>query len=388
MMLSVTLNLGILFMFKYFYFFVGSTGWMQDLVSPHQKIRDLVDFFGKALPVGISFYTFQSMSYTLDVYHKRTKPEKHLGQYALFVSYFPQLVAGPIERFSHLNEQLKRKQSILYANLQSGFRLMLYGFFVKMVIADNLSYTVSSVFNEPGKWVYYWDIIGVFCFGFQIYADFFGYSLIAQGVARLFGIDLMDNFRRPYLSRNISAFWKRWHISLSTWFRDYVYIPLGGNKVSNLKWVMNIMIVFLLSGLWHGANYTFIIWGGLHGFYYLFERFSPVKISSRYLSGFITFLSVSFAWIFFRAKDMTQAGDVIKGMFGMLGGERQLDTQPFIFLLLLIFGIIELARSESRFDEFCMRFNGVKRWALYCFMIFCLLVLSGSEYQAFIYFRF
>lgn len=386
--LSISCNLTILFLFKYFYFFVGSTAWMQDLVSPYQKVRDLVDFFGKSLPVGISFYTFQTMSYTLDVYHKRAVPEKHLGKFALFVSYFPQLVAGPIERFSHLNEQLKQKHSITYQNLQMGFRLMLYGFFVKMVIADNLSYTVSSVFNEPGKWFFYWDIIGVFCFGFQIYADFFGYSLIAQGAARLFGIDLMDNFNRPYLAKNISAFWKRWHISLSTWFRDYVYIPLGGNRVNNNRWIFNVLLVFLLSGLWHGANYTFIIWGGLHGIYYLFERYMPIKLKSKYVSGFITFISVSFAWIFFRASDLTQASNVIKGMFGSLGGDRQLDTQPFIFLLLLIFGVLELIRGNQRFDTYCSNFPGIKRWSLYCFLLFCILVYSGTEYQAFIYFRF
>jgi len=388
MLLSVCINLGMLFMFKYFYFFVGSTPWIQDLVSPHQRIRDFVDFFGKSLPVGISFYTFQTMSYTLDVYHRRAKPETHLGRYALFVSYFPQLVAGPIERFSHLNEQLKASFKPTYINLQNGFRLMLYGFFVKMVIADNLSYTVTSVFNEPGKWVWYWDMIGVLSFGFQIYADFFGYSLIAQGVAMLFGVHLMDNFNRPYLAQNISAFWKRWHISLSTWFRDYVYIPIGGNRVKHGRWMFNILLVFMLSGLWHGANYTFLLWGALHGVYYLIERYTPLRIRSVYLSGLITFLAVSFAWIFFRSADLTQAGNVIKGMFGMLEGHRQLDTQPFIFLLLLIFGALELFRGNARFDAFCTRFNALQRWTLYCFMLFCILVFCGSEYQAFIYFRF
>jgi D-alanyl-lipoteichoic acid acyltransferase DltB (MBOAT superfamily) len=286
--LSLGINLGILFLFKYFYFFIGSSTWMQDLVSPHQKMRDLVEFFGNALPVGISFYTFQTMSYTLDVYYRRAKPERHLGQFALFVSYFPQLVAGPIERFSHLNEQLKVEHKLAYKNLQLGFRLMLYGFFVKMVIADNLSYTVSSIFNDPGKWKYYWNIIGVLSFGFQIYADFFGYSLIAQGAAKLFGIELMDNFNRPYLSNNISEFWKRWHISLSTWFRDYVYIPLGGNRVSHSKWIFNIMLVFVLSGLWHGANYTFLIWGALHGVFYLVERFFPFSLKFKWLNVLIT----------------------------------------------------------------------------------------------------
>jgi alginate O-acetyltransferase complex protein AlgI len=386
--LSLSINLSILFFFKYFYFFVGSTEFIQQLVNPHQHLRELVEFLGKALPVGISFYTFQSMSYTIDVYYGRAQPERSLKQFAVFVSYFPQLVAGPIERFTHLNEQLKKKQFIIYTNLQAGFRLMLYGFFVKMVIADNLSYTVTSVFDEPGKWYFYWDIIGVIAFAFQIYADFFGYSLIAQGIAKLFGVDLMDNFNRPYIARNITDFWKRWHISLTTWFRDYLYIPLGGNRVSKGRWVYNIMLVFLLSGLWHGANYTFIIWGALHGLYYLIQRFSPIKIMSYYLSAVITFIAVVFAWIFFRAKDLQQAKEVFKGIFGQLDGHRQLDTQPYIFLLLLIFWIFELARKSNRFDQFCARYNGIQRWTLYCFLLFCILVMCGTEYQPFIYFRF
>ncbi len=388
LILSLGSNLSVLFFFKYFYFFFGSTDFIQQFVHPYPKLKDLVDFLGKALPVGISFYTFQSMSYTLDVYYGRAVPERSLRQFATFVSYFPQLVAGPIERFTHLNEQIKQRHFIVYSNLQAGFRLMLYGFFVKMVIADNLSYTVTSVFNEPGKWYFYWDIIGVFCFAFQIYSDFFGYSLIAQGVAKLFGVDLMDNFNRPYMARNITDFWKRWHISLSTWFRDYLYIPLGGNKVGKAAWVRNIMLVFLLSGLWHGANYTFIIWGALHGLYYLVQRFSPVVIRNYYLSAVLTFVGVGIAWVFFRADTVAQAMDVFKGMAGMLEGKRQLDTQPFIFLLLLIFWIMELARGGQRFDAFCARFNSFQRWSLYSFILFCILVVCGTQYYPFIYFRF
>lgn len=385
---SLGINLGILFMFKYFYFFIGSTGPVQEFLHPYPDMKKIVDFFGRALPVGISFYTFQTMSYTLDVYYGRAKAERSLGQFALFVSYFPQLVAGPIERFTHLNEQLKKEQKLLPENIQNGFRLMLYGFFVKMVIADNLSYTVSSVFNEPAKWVWYWNLTGVLSFGFQIYADFFGYSLIAQGAARLFGVQLMDNFNRPYLAENISAFWKRWHISLSTWFRDYVFIPLGGSRVNRGKWVRNILLVFLLSGLWHGANYTFIVWGALHALYYLAERFSPFRISSKWLSVLTTFLAVSFAWIFFRAADMKQARDVISGVCGQLGGVRLLDTQPFVFLLLLVFGVFEILRGNQRFDVYCSKLDPVRRWTVYSFMLFCILVLSGSEYSPFIYFRF
>lgn len=386
--LSLGINLSILFFFKYFYFFVGSTEPVQRFAHDHQSVKGLIDFLSKSLPVGISFYTFQSMSYVIDVYYGRSKAERHLGQFAVFISYFPQLVAGPIERFSHLNEQLKKKQSVIYANIQSGARLLLYGFFVKMVIADNLSYTVTSVFDNPAKWVYYWNIVGVLSFAFQIYADFFGYSLIAQGTAKLFGVDLMDNFNRPYLASGITDFWKRWHISLSSWFKDYVYIPLGGNRVTKGRWTFNVLIVFLLSGLWHGANYTFIIWGALHGLYYLIERFSPVKIKSIALKSSLTFIGVCFAWIFFRANDFNHATMVMKGMLAQLNGDRQLDTPAFVFVLLAIFGLIELWRANARFDTFCNRFNVYGRWTLYAFLLFCILVLSGSEYQAFIYFRF
>lgn len=385
---SLCFNFGVLFFFKYFYFFVGTTDWMQSLAHDHQMVKELVDFLGKSLPVGISFYTFQTMSYVLDVYYGRARAERHLGQYALFVSYFPQLVAGPIERFTHLNEQLKEKKFIKYENIQSGFRLMLYGFFVKMVIADNLSYTVTSVFDNPGKWTFYWNIIGVLSFAFQIYADFFGYSLIAQGSAKLFGVDLMDNFKRPYLASGITDFWKRWHISLTSWFRDYLYIPLGGNRVSKGRWTYNVLLVFLLSGLWHGANYTFIIWGALHAIYYLVERFSFVKVRNVVFRSFMTFFFVALAWVFFRANNFDQAIEVFKGMFGALDGDRQLDTQPFILLLLMVFGGIELMLGEKGFDTFLEEKGTFQRWVMYVFLIFCILVLSGSEYQAFIYFRF
>lgn len=388
LLFSVITNLSVLFLFKYFYFFIGSTEYVQHLIHPHQKIRDTVDFFKIALPVGISFYTFQTMSYTLDVYFGKAKPEKHLGHFAVFVSFFPQLVAGPIERFSHLNEQIKAKHAIQYSNIQSGLRLMLYGFFVKMVIADNLSYTVSSIFNEPGKWFFYWNWVGVVAFSIQIYSDFFGYSLIAQGVAKLFGVNLMDNFKTPYLSKSISEFWKRWHISLSEWFRDYLYFPLGGNKVKKGRWIFNILLVFMISGLWHGANYTFIIWGVLHGLFYLAERFSPLKIKNQSVKLLITFFSVTMAWIFFRAQSFEEAINVFKGLLGLLGGSRQLDTQAFIFLLVLVFGLIELHRKNERFDTYCKQYNSVQRWTLYCFMLFCILALSGTEFQPFIYFRF
>jgi D-alanyl-lipoteichoic acid acyltransferase DltB (MBOAT superfamily) len=326
------------------------------------------------------------MSYTLDVYYRRAKPERHLGQFALFVSYFPQLVAGPIERFSHLNEQLKVEHKLAYKNLQLGFRLMLYGFFVKMVIADNLSYTVSSIFNDPGKWKYYWNIIGVLSFGFQIYADFFGYSLIAQGAAKLFGIELMDNFNRPYLSNNISEFWKRWHISLSTWFRDYVYIPLGGNRVSHSKWIFNIMLVFVLSGLWHGANYTFLIWGALHGVFYLVERFFPFSLKFKWLNVLITFLAVSFAWIFFRHPDFTDALTVIKALVNRSGGTFEISDGLLVLSALLV--SISLDLAEGNLSLKFKRANPFVKGLAFGIILVVIFTMKSSTVTPFIYFRF
>lgn len=388
LLLSICSNLGLLIFFKYTYYFLGGLDIVNDLASKHIEIRKLLEFLAQALPVGISFYTFQTMSYTIDVYNGRNKAEKNLGHFALFVSYFPQLVAGPIERYSHLSAQLKEKKQIVYSNLQSGFRLLLFGFFVKMVIADNLSYTVMSVFDNPQKWHWYWVLIGVISFSFQIYADFFGYSLIAQGSAKLFGVDLMDNFNRPYLASNITDFWKRWHISLTTWFRDYLYIPLGGNKVGKTRWVFNIFLVFLISGLWHGANYTYLIWGGIHGTMYLIERFSPIKLKTSIIKSLLTYALVCFAWIFFRAETTEKAILVIKSIFTESENAKNLDTAPYIFLLLLTFGFIEIWRKNERFDQFCNRFNDLQRWTFYCFLIFTILVLCGTNYQPFIYFRF
>lgn len=388
LILSITANLGTLFLFKYFHFFIGHSHFYQGLIHGNETATNLTKFFKDALPVGISFYTFQTMSYTIDVYLGRAVPEKHLGKLALFVSFFPQLVAGPIERYTHLQPQLKNPQKYSLDLLKYGGRLILYGFFVKIVIADNLSYTVTSVFNEPSKWPFYWNLVGVFAFAFQIYADFFGYSLIAQGVAKLFGIDLMDNFRHPYSADGINDFWKKWHISLSTWFRDYLYIPLGGNRVAGKRWIFNISLVFLLSGLWHGANTTFIIWGALHAIYYFIEKYAPFKIGSSFWRKTITFLGVCLAWIFFRAADLKNALHVMKACIGMGDGERQLDTQPYILVLLISFLLMERMRKQIRFDQFCDSLAKPKRWALYFFIIFCILALSATEYQPFIYFRF
>jgi len=238
LILSLTTNLGLLFFFKYYNFATENINELLQSFSIHSQIP-LMSFL---LPVGISFYTFQTLSYSIDVYLGRQKAEKHLGYFALYVSFFPQLVAGPIERFSRLNPQLRAKHVFSFNNLANGLRLILYGLFIKMVIADNLSGIVDQIYAAPEKFSSLNILTGVFFYSFQIYSDFYGYSIIAIGSALIMGIKIMDNFKTPYLSKNIAEFWQRWHISLSTWFRDYLYFPMGGNRVSQKRWIINIFV--------------------------------------------------------------------------------------------------------------------------------------------------
>lgn len=389
---SIAMNLGILVLFKYVGAFAMYVPKMQHYMGVFPKIGAVLEFLNLALPVGISFYTFQTMSYTIDVYRNQVTPEKHFGKFILFVSYFPQLVAGPIERYAHLDPQLKQKVKWLYSNFQIGFRFILYGLFIKMCIADNLGAWVDTIYLNPGRWHPAVNWFGMVAFSFQIYADFHGYTTIAKGVAKLFGVDLMDNFNKPYAASSVNEFWKRWHISLTTWFRDYLYIPLGGNKTGNSHWVFNILLVFLISGLWHGANYTFIIWGAIHGVIYLFEnkfkkgsRYSP---SIKFAGILFTFFIVTIAWVFFRAENLEIAKAMLSNAFFM-GKGADWYTIPWHLLSLMPLFII--------FDHFVIRHNvqttinnygWQKRWFLYTFMIFSLLCLSGAQAHPFIYFRF
>jgi alginate O-acetyltransferase complex protein AlgI len=263
LLVSLTSNLGLLFAFKYFNFFNESARAVFDRFNIFYD----VPAFDLLLPVGISFYTFQTLSYSIDVYRGRQRPERHLGIFALYVSFFPQLVAGPIERSTHLLPQFFQPHRFEYDRVTSGLRLVLWGFFKKVVVADRLALYVNAVYNDPSAHTGPTILLATYFFAFQIYCDFSGYSDIAIGTARVMGYDLMQNFRRPYFARSISEFWSRWHISLSTWFRDYLYIPLGGNRVPRWRWYVNLFAVFLISGLWHGANWTFVVWGALHGTY-------------------------------------------------------------------------------------------------------------------------
>ncbi len=306
LIISIVANLGLLFVFKYYDFFISS---FDRISGSHSTLLHL------ALPIGLSFHTFQSLSYTIEVYRGKQKAIKHLGYYSLYVMFYPQLVAGPIERPYNLLPQLQARHSFSPQNLYEGLRLMAWGFFKKTVIADRLSGYVDTVFSSP-KEVYTENIwLGIIFFAVQIYADFSGYSDIALGSARCMGFELMINFNRPYQSDSVREFWKRWHISLSSWFKDYVYIPLGGNKKGIWRKRVNILLTFVLSGLWHGAGWHFIIWGLLHGFYVVvYELLSPAVKKIKAAKGvrvLMTLFLISFAWIFFRASSLQNAADII-----------------------------------------------------------------------------
>ncbi|MDD3264071.1 MAG: MBOAT family protein [Candidatus Nanoarchaeia archaeon] len=281
LIISLISNLGILFIFKYFNFFISSIGSIFTLFN----ISYIPISLKVLLPVGISFYTFQTMSYTIDVYRKKLNPEKHLGRFAVYVSFFPQLVAGPIERATNLLPQFSKESEenkrLKYENVKEGISLMIIGYFKKIVIADNLAIIVNQIYSNPTGYSSIMLIIATIFFSFQIYGDFSGYSDIARGISKIMGYDLMINFKRPYFAKSIGEFWKRWHISLSTWFRDYLYIPLGGNKVTIKRNLFNLFLVFLISGIWHGANYTFIIWGALNGIYLIIEKIYDIKFYKK-----------------------------------------------------------------------------------------------------------
>jgi alginate O-acetyltransferase complex protein AlgI len=319
-------NLGLLGFFKYYNFFVSS--WVDAFSSLGYDLSNSWSI-KVILPVGISFYTFQTMSYSLDIYHRKLKPTQDFISFAAFVSFFPQLVAGPIERASNLLPQILSKHKFKYTQAVEGLRLILWGLFKKVVIADNLAPVVNDIFENYTDYSGGTLILGAIFFAFQIYGDFSGYSDMAIGISKLFGIELMSNFKFPYFSRNIGEFWRRWHISLSTWFRDYLYIPLGGSRGNQFTAIRNIFIIFLVSGFWHGANWTFLIWGGIHAF--LFVPLYIVGLNRKNTNNvvadgrifpnvkevvqmLITFLLVTIAWVFFRAESLSHALDYIGSM--------------------------------------------------------------------------
>lgn len=314
-------NLGILFVFKYNNFFIENV----NALLSRANICLVVPEYDLLLPVGISFYTFQALSYTIDVYRGEIYAEKNFLRYALFVSFFPQLVAGPIERSKHLLSQLRKKVEWNTIWVKEGLLLMLWGYFLKVIIADRAAIIVDCVYGDINTYGGWYLIIATILFAIQIYCDFAGYSTIAMGAAKILGIDLMENFDAPYLCDSVALFWRRWHISLNNWFRDYIYIPLGGNRKGRIRKYINIMIVFLLSGLWHGASWTFVVWGGLNGVYQIIgDILKPIKkrickffgigedkFGTRVVRIIVTFVLVDFAWIFFRAESLQQAFNVV-----------------------------------------------------------------------------
>jgi len=356
LLVSLIFNLGLLAFFKYFNFFIDSwvDAWSMLGITMQTSTLHII------LPVGISFYTFQTLSYSIDVYRNKIEPTSNFIQFAAFVSFFPQLVAGPIERASHLLPQFNSKRIFNSDFAISGFYLIVWGLFKKVVVADNCAFFVNQIFDGSGSYSSAELFLGAVLFAFQIYGDFSGYSDIAIGVARLFGFSLMTNFSFPYFSRDIAEFWRRWHISLSTWFRDYLYIPLGGSRGKVGQTIRNVFIVFLVSGFWHGANWTFIIWGGIHALLFLplllrqnnRKYTDETRLKSQQLPRILfTFVLVCLAWVFFRADTVSIAWDMVHRILSFSSGSLALfysSSKSLLFSIITVFGILVLLFYELR----------------------------------------
>lgn len=402
--LSLFINLGMLMFFKYFNFFIDT-------------FREAFTFFGSGftspmlsiiLPVGISFYTFQTLSYTIDVYNRKIEATRDILAFGAFVSFFPQLVAGPIERATHLLPQFQTKRNFEYESAAQGMRLILWGLFKKMVVADSCAVLVNQIFGSYEQQSGIVLILGAVLFSFQIYGDFSGYSDIAIGTARLFGIRLMRNFNVPYFSRDIAEFWRRWHISLTTWFRDYVYIPLGGSRIGRLTTIRNTLIIFLVSGFWHGANWTFIFWGLYHAL--LFVPLVLLNLNRRYLTETVglksaaellrmgaTFILVSLGWIFFRSLNIEDAFRYLSRIFTvssdyfafstLFNGATTLSNYTLFFSVFSVFCLLVVEGFFSgKRQLFEIRTTSLRRLVYFLVCLFIYIARGGNE--AFIYFQF
>ena len=393
---SLTINLGILFFFKYYNFFATTVNSLS---------QDTLPFFDTLLPVvGISFYTFQALSYTMDVYNGKIQSQKHIGKYALFVSFFPQLVAGPIEKASNLLPQFSESKLFNYERVRSGLLLIVWGIFKKVVIADRIGVFVSEVYNDPSESYGVINIIATVLFSFQLYLDFSSYSEIAIGSARVFGYKLSTNFKRPYLSVSFKEFWKRWHITLNSWFFEYLYLPLGGNKKKGVTTIRNIIIIFLISGLWHGASWNFVIWGGINSIYLLvIDRFlqskkkKKKKLFGKMFFGTIIMLLWSASLVFFRANTFEDAMVIYSNMnfsgienlyaFGL----NKLSFYVTIRLLVLVY-IIELFQEIGFTENKIFNAPIILRWIIYLILPLSTLYFGAygleSSDSSFIYFQF
>ena len=405
LLISILSTATVLFIFKYFNFFNANLSQLASFIHWNYSIGALY----LILPVGLSFHTFQSLSYVIEVYMGRQKAEKNLGIYSLYVMFYPQLVAGPIERPQNLLHQFYEEHKFDITKFVEGLQLMLWGFFLKIVIADRLAPIVNAVYNNIHAYTGIPLIISTYFFAFQIFCDFAGYSIIAIGCARVMGFKLMDNFKRPYFSKSIAEFWRRWHISLSTWFKDYVYIPLGGNRVSKARNIMNIMIVFLISGLWHGAAWTFLIWGGLHGLYRVisiktdnfrkkfcdFIRLSRFPKIHTLIKIFITFNLAALGWIFFRANNLSDAFYVITHLFKSWNLDFLKDNLVFgktslimIFFLILFMESVHYIQEKRGVRNFWSRIPPYLRMIIYIIFILIILLFGIFGNTQFIYFQF
>ena len=393
LVVSLVINFAILFTFKYFNFINESVFSLLEMVGLRWNVPNL----DVLLPVGISFYTLQAVGYSIDVYRGTIKAERDFFTYALFVSFFPQLVAGPIERAKNMLPQFHEEHRFNYDDAIEGLKQMLWGFFMKLCVADMISEYVDVIYNNIGHHNGTSMIVATLFFTFQIYCDFGGYSNIAIGAARVMGFRLMENFHRPYYSLNIKEFWKRWHISLSSWFKDYLYIPLGGNRVKYPRHVLNLMITFLVSGLWHGADWTFVVWGGLHGTYQVIgntwckyvHKTEYKTFFSRILSTVFCFILVSFAWIFFRANDVTEAFTIVGKIFTDHG-------VPFMDKSVFAYGLTALVilMFKDTKDEFNWKCNFmhskhvVVRYISTVTLIAYIILFGSFSSGQFIYFQF
>lgn len=410
---SFIINLGILFFFKYFNFAVDNI----NAVRTSMGLAQLKPAFDVLLPVGISFYIFQALSYTVDVYRKDVRVEKNFFKYATFVSFFPQLVAGPIERSSHLLTQFDEPHRFQFSNVRSGLMMMIWGFFQKIVIADRAAMLVDQVFNYSSYYSGFEVVIAMVLFAVQVYGDFAGYSNIAIGAAQVMGFDLMENFHRPYFATSVADFWRRWHISLSTWFRDYLYIPLGGNRKGKTRRYINLMIVFLCSGLWHGAAWTYVIWGMLNGIFQVIgSLLKPLRqklmkkigmrtdtFSHRLLQMLTTFVLIDITWVFFRANSIGDAFHILRSIFVwnpevLLNGSllnmgfdaTQWATLAFGLVVLLV--VSTMQESGLKLRDTLNKQEAWFRWAVVICAVIAVLLFGiyGPNFDAaaFIYFQF
>ena len=409
--ISIVSTVLVLFVFKYCNFFLGNLTALAGFLGWNLSISLL----GIILPIGLSFHTFQSLSYVIEVYRGNQRPERHFGIYALYVMFYPQLVAGPIERPQNLLHQFRVKHSYDYNGLTDGLKLMFWGLFKKVVIADRLSIAVNTVYGQPYDFVGVTLIVATLFFALQIYCDFSGYSDIAIGAAQVMGFRLMNNFNSPYFSKSIAEFWKRWHISLSTWFRDYLYIPLGGNRGKTWRWQFNLFLTFLVSGFWHGASWTYVIWGAINGFYLLFSIWThklkqtlykglsleKIPVIHKFLSIGMTFALVCIAWIFFRARTVSDAWYVLTHMFQglfdgyrLIGGWRVmhmgLDANELIIagVSILCLMCVDGLQRHQRVRHMLADQPAWIRWTSYYTLTLSVFLFGLFDKQQFIYFQF